>query len=111
MSINPVGIQSYQQTIKRDNPTAQPDFKGPETTGQTPANLKIEPQERGVESSIAVTPSSATFAENLSVEEKKALELLFGRFRDTERFGPGYTAKATVADDKGALGKLVDLKA
>ncbi len=111
MSINPVGIQSYQQTIRRDRPAAEPGFQGPETTGQAPANVKIEPQERGAESTIAVNPSSETFAENLSVDEKKAMELLFGRFRDVERFGPGYTAKATVADEKATLGKLVDLKA
>jgi len=112
MKINPIAVQSYESLIRRDNTAAVK----PETQEQSaPASadkLNIAPQAQPERARMAVKPLQASYADNLSPEEQRAMELLFSRFRDTSRFGSGYAkASPKAATDDPGLGSLVDLKA
>ena len=112
MKINPIGLQSYQEAVKRDN---QPAGLDPSKLTSQPAPkdlMKITPQDEAQRSRLAVSAPRATYADNLNPEEQRAMELLFSRFRDTGRFGPGHAGDSN-GDDKPAsnLGGLVDVKA
>ncbi|HKK20141.1 MAG TPA: hypothetical protein VJ983_01610 [candidate division Zixibacteria bacterium] len=104
MNINPVGIQSYQQiNVREDNQTQ----KSQDSAAQAQA-VSIEPQDLAP-SKVAVKASSGSYAQYLSPEEKNALDLLFARFQNADRFGPGYTENDPSAET-GPLGKLIDVK-
>ncbi|MFH1687344.1 MAG: hypothetical protein ABIE70_07460 [bacterium] len=112
MKINPIGLQSYQESVRRDNqPTnADPSQVSPQPT--TDKTVKIRPQDEAQRSRMAVRAPRSTYADNLSPEEQRAMELLFSRFRDAGRFGPGYVADPGTTDQATpGLGGLVDVKA
>lgn len=107
MKINPVAIQSYQQLNRREpNPTAD-DSKQAEATGR---DVTIQPQSTDSGSDLAVRAPGNTYADHLTAAEREALDLLFKRFSDTERFGAGYSRNSEAAADDRPLGKHIDLK-
>lgn len=107
MKINPLGIQSYQELTRRDNPAAQQQQAATETK-QATEKVSIDPGSTVNSSRMAVRAEKGSFDEFLSVEERQALELLFSRFRGHERF------VTETADDAGAansVGAWIDVKA
>ena len=108
MKINPIGIQSYQQLTKRDNPVnSAPNLKRSETTEST---VTITPQTDRLSSRLAIKAPRGSYAEFLTSEERKALELLFRRFSDSSRFGPGYQRETDNAEQPTTVGSIVDMK-
>lgn len=107
MKVNPVAIQSYQQAVRRDDAVAPKTSDRNEATQQG-KSVKISPQNEGAESRVAVRARVGNYADILTPEEKNALDLLFSRFRDSDRFGPGYQRAA--ADDDNLIGGIIDLK-
>lgn len=108
MKINPIGIQSYQQTTRRDNAAVS------SQTDQTrdaavERQLSITPQRETEQSRLAVRAKNGNYADSLSPEEKQALEILFSRFRDASRFGGGLAQDAP-GQDSHVLGNLIDVK-
>ena len=109
MKIDPVGIQSYQQVTKRDQRATPMAHESPE--GQfAEARLTIEPQRETVSSKMAVKAPAGQYAEFLSVDERKALDLLFSRFRDGSRFGPGYNNGSEAPAAEAQIGRIIDVK-
>ncbi len=110
MKVNPIGIQSYQQLNRREN---QPPAAGADQnrTKETAEPVAINPQQDAASSRLAVKAPSGTYAEFLSVEEKQALDILFSRFQDSARFGPGYNEDATAGTEERELGNILDVKA
>ena len=106
MKINPIGIQSYQQIGQQNSKPAQR-TESEETRVQS-NKLQITPQEK-TESKLAVEGPKGSFAEFLSTEERAALDLLFTRFRDSDRFGPGFKRDAS-AESTETIGRVVDVK-
>lgn len=109
MKVNPVAIQSYQQAIRRDEKVA------PQTQDNSQAvsagnKVKIAPQNEGTESRVAIRAHVDNYADILTPEEKNALDLLFSRFRDSERFGPGYRVDAATEGEDNMLGGIIDIK-
>ena len=109
MQVNPVGVQTYQQSNRQENiaeradsPTAAPDKS---------RKVAITPQEEASESRLAVKVPRGSYADNLTEAETRALDLLFSRFNDSGRFGPGYAADAEGESAGRAVGNIVDLKA
>ncbi len=108
MKINPIGIQSYQQLARRDEPAkAPPDIK---KTSTSDSSVTISPQTDRVSSRLAVKVPKDSYAEFLTPEEKKVLELLFRRFSDTSRFGPGYSRETENAGEQTMVGSIIDVK-
>lgn len=110
MKINPLGIQSYQQVEKRDNSAAQTaldNLKTQEKTVET--KVKLDPQDRLTGSKLSVQAPKGSYADMLSVEERQALDLLFNKFKDSERFGAGFDISKP-AINKQTVGNLVDIK-
>ncbi len=106
MKINPLGIQSYQQVnVREDKPAGRSSDSASQTKSQA---VSIEPQDLAP-SKVAVKASTGSYADYLSPEEKNALDLLFARFHDSDRFGAGYKADDSAAES-GSLGKLIDVK-
>jgi len=107
MKINPLGIQSYQELIRRDNPATQQQQAASEVQ-QTTERVSFEAGGAANASRMAVRAEKGSFDEFLSVEERQALDLLFSRFRGHERF------VTETADDTGstnAVGAWIDVKA
>ena len=109
MKLTPVAIQSYQQAIRREDTAAsqEPDDNQVADAGK---RVQISPQNEGDESRVAVRASVGNYADTLTPEEKSALDLLFSRFRDSERFGPGYRTDVPTDNEEGLLGGMIDVK-
>lgn len=107
MKVNPIGIQSYQQLQNKNNQQSQKvdDANFLKTDVE---KVTIKPQEVA-ESKIAVKAKNSTFADYLSPEEKNVLDILFNRFKDTERFGSAFQQDTTVVNEN-KIGSTIDLK-
>jgi len=103
MKINPIGIQSYQQTVRRDAPEQKE--VGADPNVQQANKLNIEPHNKATRSQMAVKAPQGSYDEFLSVEEKRALELLFSRFRNAA------AGSAENGEQQPGLGSWVDVKA
>jgi len=100
MKINPIGIQSYQQITRRENPA--PEAARQDDQSAVKNSVAIEPQKQAG-SKLAVNAPSGTYADYLTKEEQKAMELLFARFQESGRLA-GKTA------EQNTLGRVVDVK-
>lgn len=110
MKINPIAIQSYQQTVLREqsSPAANQDAAPQVNSDRT---IEIKPQDATQRPRLAVTAPRTTYADDITPEERRALELLFSRFRDPSRLGAGYAQNAVEAGNVSYLGAMVDVKA
>jgi len=106
MKINPIGIQSYQQLNRQNQPQA-PAAKA-EDSGVKESVL-IEPQASVKKSAVAIKGPSGNYAQYLSTEERQALDLLFSRYADSSRFGAAFAADQEQAASP-TVGSIVDVK-
>ncbi len=104
MNVNQVGIQSYQHISRRETQAAPFDPKN--TAVQSDEKLVIEPQTESATSKLAVKAPEGNYADFLTADERKALDLLFARFKDRAQLA----GKADTAADEGALGRIIDVK-
>lgn len=105
MKINQIGIQSYQQINRQDSATVeQRRSQADETT------VNIEPQAQSQNSQLAVKAAGGNYMDALSGDERKALEMLFSRFRESGRFGANYRAGGETKTDDSTLGSIIDVK-
>jgi hypothetical protein len=107
MKINPVAIQSYQQVDRQERPVQRPADNSPQAARES---VTIKPQSETERSRMAVNATGVNYAENLTSEERQALELLFGKFRDSGRFGNSYRASGEEATQDSHLGQVLDIK-
>ena len=105
MKINQIGIQSYQQVNRQDQPSADPRRSTP-----VESTVNIEPKSQAPASQLAVKAPNSNLTDSLSGDERKALDLLFSRFRDTGRFSAAYHGKAEPKNEDSMLGQIVDVK-
>ncbi len=106
MKINPIAIQSYQQVNNRNSQSAQK--ANDANLLKADEKVTIKPQETG-KSKVAVKAQNSSFADYLSPEEKNVLDILFNRFKDTERFGGALQADIQQTKEN-SLGQTIDLK-
>jgi hypothetical protein len=107
MNINPVGVQSYQQLSRQENAPNRTDDGGKSAEVQ---KVTINPSEQAGESRLAVKVPRGSYADNLSGAETRALDLLFSRFTDAARFGPGYSNDVDGDSAETGVGNVIDLK-
>ncbi|UCC43436.1 MAG: hypothetical protein JSU65_09855 [Candidatus Zixiibacteriota bacterium] len=107
MKINPVAIQSYQQISRQNRPDSQEDTVAADQAART---VEIQPQDHDSSSKLAIRADVKNYAELLSPEEQQALELLFGKFNDTGRFGAAYNADPTSSGESRHVGRIIDVK-
>lgn len=108
MKINPLGVQSYQQLARKDQAeTVSKENKAARTDNRMAA---ISPQSEAGGSRISVSAARGSFAEQLSVEERQALDILFTRFKQTDRFGPSYRKESAQPNETSTLGGMLDVK-
>jgi hypothetical protein len=105
MKINQIGIQSYQQVNRQDQQNA--DQRRITTQDST---VNIDPKSQPASSALAVKATSGNLMDSLSGDERKALEMLFSRFRDSGRFGNNYRPNADAKSEDSMLGQIVDVK-
>lgn len=108
MKINPIAIQSYQQSSSQT--LTQREIIKNDNTKAEEANLTITPKDEMDSSKLAVKVNSDNFAKYLSTEEKNALELLFDQYRNSDKFGSSYNADIKKPAPDKTLGSLVDIK-
>lgn len=108
MKVNPLGIQAYQQVNRSDRPMS--DAAASRASRTDSQSVVIEPQSTISKSTLAVKAPSGSYAKFLSVEERQALDLLFAKFSDTNRFGAAYAAESDETAGGEQLGRLVDVK-
>lgn len=107
MKINPLGIQSYEQINKRDNRVVQTPAEN--IKSEVSSKVEIAPQENLTGSKLSVKAPEGSYAEMLSPEERQALDLLFNKFKNSERFGAGFNRNANLTAQK-MVGNVVDIK-
>ncbi len=107
MKVNQIGIQSYQQLNRRDNAAIQKENSSARGTDST---LVIEPQVESSTSKLAIKAPDNSYAEYLTADEKRALDLLFSRFKDTGRFGAYSPAENENTATDATLGRIIDVK-
>lgn len=114
MKINPVAIQTYQQISKQEQrqPLPQKDTEPlpKKNSLRTDESVTISPGDQPAGSRLAVKAPSSSYADLLTTSEKQALDLLFSRFRDSERFGPGYRQETAEESVPSRLGQIIDIK-
>jgi hypothetical protein len=108
MKINPIGIQAYRQTVGE----AQVNKKATSTEsvnnpGQTD-RVVIPGQGDATGSKLSVQLKNGNFLDMLSTEERKALEMLFDKFKNAGSEGLTYEKKGT--SEKSRLGNIVDVR-
>lgn len=111
MKVNPIGVQSYQELVRRDQTPAQKPQQDVEAARDTIKPLSIKPQDEAQRSRLAVQAPRPSYADNLTEPEQRALDLLFSRFRDAGRFGSGYRTGEESGGDESPVGNFVDVKA
>ena len=104
MKVNPVGINTYQNLTNQEKTAQKP------VDGLAPQSQPAVSSAEAKTSRLAVKAPSGSYADMLSVEEKQALDLLFSRFKDNERFGAVYQAKAETTAKVETLGRIIDIK-
>lgn len=115
MKVNPAAIQTYQQLIRKEpHPQTGTDTR-PESRDNAPgageSRISIKPIDPHSGSSVSVKSGGGSYADLLSPQEKEALDVLFGRFRDSERFGKSYRNENDLTAKKNSsLGRLIDVK-
>ncbi len=107
MKINPLGIQSYEQINKRENRAVQTSAENIKAGADS--KVEITPQENISGSKLSIKAPESSFAEMLSPEERQALDLLFNKFKNSERFGAGFNRNSGAAANK-MVGNVVDIK-
>lgn len=108
MKINPLGVQTYQQLARKDQAdTVSKDTKAVESGNRMAA---ITPQSETSGSRISISAAKGSFSEQLSAEERQALEILFTRFKQTDRFGPSYRSQSAPPNETSTLGGMLDVK-
>lgn len=115
MKVNPVAIQSYQQIVHKEprqqNPVDTQTKKRGDVAVISGDQITIRPTAPLSGSQVTVRATNGSYADLLSPPEKQALDLLFTKFRDSQRFGSSYLANNDQAAGKNKnLGQLVDVK-
>lgn len=113
MKVSPIGIQSYQQLNRNEKPSGQASNTRPQINDSViksgDDNLTIRPAAEET-SRLAVKSPKGSYADLLSPQEKQALDLLFSRYRDNNRFGSAYQSVEQSQDNTESLGSLLDIK-
>lgn len=113
MRINPAGIQVYQQQTETDRAKRmtrdQAPAKQAETTEttETTETSSTSSAHRSL-SSVAVNAGEHVSKDNLSGEERAALDMLFSRFADNARFQSARQGVQSSEDVRP--GQVIDIK-
>ena len=115
MKVNPVAIQSYQQIVRKEPQQQSPVDTQTKKRGDVAVisgdQITIRPTAPISGSQVTVKATNGSYADLLSPPEKQALDLLFTKFRDSQRFGSSYQINDDQATGKSRnLGQLVDVK-
>lgn len=115
MKVNPVAIQSYQQIVRKEPQQQSPIDTQAKERGDVAVmsgdQITIRPTVPISGSQVTVKATNGSYADLLSPPEKQALDLLFTKFRDSQRFGSSYQANNDQDAEKiRNLGQLVDVK-
>lgn len=108
MKVNPLGIQAYEQLGKQDKQTGL--TEGVKAQQELASKVSLKPQSELTKSKLTIKAPSGSYAEYLNPQEKQALELLFGKFRENGKFGVGYSKDSNNNNDTTHLGSIVDVK-
>ncbi len=103
MKINATGVDAYRNVTGDSQITRKP--VNTDNKAQTD-RVQIPVQDKAPGSKLAVYLKNGSFADMLSPEEKKALEMIFEKFRGAE--SRSYEKNGAV--DKPRLGSIVDIK-
>jgi hypothetical protein len=108
MKISPIGIHSYQQLTRPESPVKVV----PESASVPQANgsVTISPQSGGVGSRLAVQAPNLKVIDALTVQERRALELILMKMKDTTGTSAAYGREKSDADANGLLGRIIDVK-
>jgi len=103
MKINPLAIQSYQSPN-----TARPQAE-PKPAAQPGNNerIVITPQAETQKSALAIKAAPADYGSLLTEPERRAMEALFARFKETGKLNG---VAGSSSESPGGLGQIVDIK-
>ena len=102
MKVNPLGIDAYRQTMDRSSVNNKPTADR-KANVERPDKVEVPLKSQKASSKLAVKLNSGTYADNLSAEEKQALEMVFDRFRQM-------AGKYNAGSEQALVGNFVDVK-
>jgi hypothetical protein len=103
MKINPLAIQSYQPpNTNRSQAEQRPAVK----TGSD-EKIVLTPQPESKPSALAVKATPTDYGAHLTEPERRAMETLFARFKDSGRLSGG---GASEPEAERGLGQIIDIK-
>ena len=107
MKINAIGIDAYRQASEAQSGRKSIPSQNENKIDRT-EKIQIPGQGNTVGSKLSVRLKSGTFMDQLSGEEKKALELLFDKFRQMGVDEASY--KKDGSAKQAHLGRVIDVK-
>jgi len=108
MKINSIGIEAYRQITNDSQVNKKSGSAENKMQTDRADRIQIPGQGDNIGSRLAVQLKKGSFIDMLSGEEKRALEMVFEKFRSLEIDGRSYDGKGTPR--KSNLGNMVDVK-
>ncbi len=108
MKINAVGIDAYRQTVNEAQVSRKSFSADNQVQAEKIDRVQIPGQGDNTGSRLAVQLKKGGFVDMLSEEEKRALEMVFEKFRTLEINGKSYDNNG--ASKRSNLGNIVDVK-
>lgn len=108
MKINAVGIDAYRQVQNETKVQSRQVATQKQPQTEETGKVNLPGQSSRISSKLAVKLKEGTFDDLLSTEEKKALEMMFDRFKAAGMLDGGYAEDGAV--ERPVLGTMVDVK-
>jgi hypothetical protein len=110
MKVSNLPIQPQPGSTRNDRLTQRTPtdaYSQPERSAET---VSIRPQPEKAVSALAISAPKGSFSEFLSVDEKKALDMIFAKYNDPSRFGQAYNRDSSATTETATVGRIIDVK-
>lgn len=111
MKVSNLPIQPQSTGIRNDRLTQRTPFDAYAQAEKSAETVAIRPQQEQTTSALAISAPKGSFSEFLSVDEQKALDMIFAKYNDPTRFGQAYNRDSTsTASENSTVGRIIDVK-
>jgi hypothetical protein len=110
MKVSNLPIQPQPGSVRNDRLTQRTPSDAYAQAERSAEKIAIRPQPEQASSALAVSAPKGSFSEFLSVDEKKALDMIFAKYNDPSRFGQAYNRDSTTTTESSTVGRIIDVK-
>ncbi|MEK7774674.1 MAG: hypothetical protein AAB305_02170 [Candidatus Zixiibacteriota bacterium] len=110
MKVSNLPIQPQPSSIRSDRLTQRTPADAYAQAERTAETVAIRPQPKQASSALAISAPKGSFSEFLTVDEQKALDMIFAKYNDPTRFGQAYNRDSTATTESSPVGRIIDVK-